>query len=88
VRPTASSSEWGQFRNNTVTIGDQNRLTTGGKPDILTQLIFERFEAYGAHKLNVAARGYFVKREVTPGWPSASTAANCNRISTLKEIAC
>jgi hypothetical protein len=55
-------ARWTNFRNNTVTIGDQNRLTSGGKPDILTQLIFERFEANGAHKLNVATRGYFVKR--------------------------
>jgi len=43
-----------------VTIGDQNSLAAGGKPDILTQLIFERFEAHGAHSSDVATRGYFV----------------------------
>jgi hypothetical protein len=37
-------------------------LGESGKPDILTQLIFKRFEANRAHKPNVATRGYFVKR--------------------------
>jgi len=49
------------LRNNTVAIGDQNRLAGGGEPNILTQLILERFEANGAHGLNVATRGPFVK---------------------------
>src|ERR1019366_859561 len=56
-----SGAGWTNFRNNSVTIGNQNRLTTGGEPDILTQLIFERFETNGAHNSNVATRGYLVK---------------------------
>lgn len=36
---------WADFRNNTVAIGDQNRLAAGGKPNILTQPILEGFEA-------------------------------------------
>lgn len=35
---------WGDFRNNTVAIGDQNRLAAGDKPNIVSQLILERFE--------------------------------------------
>jgi hypothetical protein len=45
----SSGARWADFRNNTVAIGDQNRLAAGGKPNILTQLILERFEANGAH---------------------------------------
>ena len=41
---------WADFCNHTVAIGDQNRFAAGGKPNILTQLILERFEANGAHE--------------------------------------
>jgi hypothetical protein len=40
-----SGARWTDFRNNAVTIGDQNRLAAGGEPDVLTELVFEYFEA-------------------------------------------
>jgi hypothetical protein len=44
-------ARWADFRNNTVAIGDQNRLAADGKPKLLTPLILERFEANGTHGL-------------------------------------
>jgi hypothetical protein len=37
-KPSESGARWTDFRNNPVTIGDQNRLAAGGEPDVLTKL--------------------------------------------------
>jgi hypothetical protein len=37
------------FRNYSVSIGDQDGLATGGEPNILTELIFEQLETNGSH---------------------------------------
>jgi hypothetical protein len=46
---TPSGIWWANFRNNAVTIRDQNRFATGGEPDILAELIFERLKTDRAH---------------------------------------
>jgi hypothetical protein len=49
------------FGNNSITIGDQNGFTAGGKPNVFTQFVFQDFDANGPHPPNVATGGYFVK---------------------------
>jgi hypothetical protein len=53
------------FRNNSITIGDQNGLAAGGNANVLTQFVLKDFDANGPHSRNVATESYFVK---TPRW--------------------
>jgi hypothetical protein len=52
------------FRNNSITIGDQNGLAAGGKPNVFTQFVLKDFDANGPHSRYVATESYFVKTPV------------------------
>ena len=50
-----------------IAVGDQHGLAAGGKADVFTELVFEHFEADGAHSSKVATGSYLVNSPGDPG---------------------
>src|SRR5437899_2272039 len=58
----ATGARWHQLGDDAIPVGYEDRLASGGEPDVLAQFVLERLEPHRAHAALVASGSYLVNQ--------------------------